>query len=39
MVVELDRVIDSCGYGVPLFKYQGEEINCKPGPENADSRD
>jgi hypothetical protein len=24
VVVELTRVTDSCGYGVPLFKYEGE---------------
>jgi hypothetical protein len=24
IVVELTRVTDSCGYGVPLFKYEGE---------------
>jgi Pyridoxamine 5'-phosphate oxidase len=24
IVVEIDRVIDSCGYGVPRFKYEGE---------------
>jgi hypothetical protein len=24
VVVELTRVTDSCGYGVPLFKYDGE---------------
>lgn len=24
IVVELDRVTDSCGYGVPLFEYKGE---------------
>ena len=24
IVVELTRVTDSCGYGVPLFKYDGE---------------
>jgi predicted pyridoxine 5'-phosphate oxidase superfamily flavin-nucleotide-binding protein len=24
IVVELARVVDSCGYGVPLFKYEGE---------------
>jgi Pyridoxamine 5'-phosphate oxidase len=24
IVVELARVTDSCGYGVPLFKYEGE---------------
>jgi hypothetical protein len=24
MVAELDRISDSCGFGVPLFSYQGE---------------
>jgi hypothetical protein len=24
IVVELTRITDSCGYGVPLFKYEGE---------------
>lgn len=24
IVIELDRVTDSCGYGVPLFEYQGD---------------
>lgn len=24
IVVEVTRVVDSCGYGVPLFKYEGE---------------
>ena len=24
IVVEIDRVQDSCGYGVPLFRYEGE---------------
>jgi predicted pyridoxine 5'-phosphate oxidase superfamily flavin-nucleotide-binding protein len=24
IVVELSRVTDSCGYGVPLFKYEGD---------------
>ncbi len=24
IVIELTRVTDSCGYGVPLFKYEGE---------------
>lgn len=24
IVVELSRIKDSCGYGVPLFKYEGE---------------
>jgi hypothetical protein len=24
IVVEVDRITDSCGYGVPLFKYEGE---------------
>ena len=38
IVVELTRVTDSCGYGVPLFKYDGEreQLNAwarKQGPE------
>ena len=24
VVVQISRVQDSCGYGVPLFKYEGE---------------
>jgi hypothetical protein len=24
IIVELDRITDSCGYGVPLFEYEGE---------------
>ncbi|MGO9061199.1 MAG: pyridoxamine 5'-phosphate oxidase family protein [Candidatus Binataceae bacterium] len=24
IVVELDRIADSCGYGVPLYSYEGE---------------
>ena len=24
VVVDVDRIIDSCGYGVPLYEYQGE---------------
>lgn len=24
IVVEVDRITDSCGYGVPLFEYKGE---------------
>jgi predicted pyridoxine 5'-phosphate oxidase superfamily flavin-nucleotide-binding protein len=24
IVIEVERVVDSCGYGVPLFKYEGE---------------
>lgn len=24
IVIEVERVSDSCGYGVPLFKYEGE---------------
>jgi predicted pyridoxine 5'-phosphate oxidase superfamily flavin-nucleotide-binding protein len=26
IVVEITRVKDSCGYGVPLFKYEGERM-------------
>ncbi len=38
IVVELTRVIDSCGYGVPVFKYAGEREQLhawarKKGPE------
>ena len=38
IVVELTRVTDSCGYGVPLFKYEGERQQLhawarKQGPE------
>jgi len=29
IVVELTRVTDSCGYGVPLFKYEGEREQLK----------
>jgi len=42
IVVELDRVIDSCGYGVPLFKYEGQRTQLqawarKRGPEGLKS--
>ncbi|HSY93194.1 MAG TPA: pyridoxamine 5'-phosphate oxidase family protein [Candidatus Binatus sp.] len=38
IVVELDRITDSCGYGVPLMKYEGEREQLfswarKKGPE------
>jgi predicted pyridoxine 5'-phosphate oxidase superfamily flavin-nucleotide-binding protein len=38
ILVELTRVTDSCGYGVPLFKYEGEREQLfawasKKGPE------
>jgi hypothetical protein len=38
IVVELTRVTDSCGYGVPLFNYEGERPQLhawarKQGPE------
>ncbi|MGB9363034.1 MAG: pyridoxamine 5'-phosphate oxidase family protein [Candidatus Sulfotelmatobacter sp.] len=38
IIVELTRVTDSCGYGVPLFHYQGEREQLatwarKKGPE------
>jgi hypothetical protein len=38
VVVEITRVMDSCGYGVPLMKYEGERRHLfdwarKKGPE------
>jgi hypothetical protein len=38
IVVKVNRVTDSCGYGVPLFKYEGERPQLhawarKQGPE------
>jgi hypothetical protein len=38
VVVDVNRVTDSCGYGVPLFKYEGERPQLhawarKQGPE------
>jgi hypothetical protein len=38
IVVDVNRVTDSCGYGVPLFKYEGERTQLhawarKQGPE------
>jgi hypothetical protein len=38
VVVEVSRVQDSCGYGVPLFKYEGERTQLQAwahhrGPE------
>lgn len=38
IVVELSRINDSCGYGVPLFKYEGERTQLQAwarhrGPE------
>jgi hypothetical protein len=38
IIVELTRVTDSCGYGVPLFQYEGEREQLgawarKQGPE------
>ena len=35
MVVEVTRISDSCGYGVPLLKYEGERRHCRPGAANA----
>jgi len=29
IVVEITRVTDSCGYGVPLFKYEGDREQLK----------
>jgi hypothetical protein len=38
IVIELTRIADSCGYGVPLLKYEGERPHiaawaCKKGPD------
>jgi len=38
IVVDVDRITDSCGYGVPLLKYEGERTQLaawarKQGPE------
>jgi hypothetical protein len=38
IVIELTRIADSCGYGVPLLKYEGERSQMaawasKKGPE------
>ena len=40
--VELDRIADSCGYGVPLFQYKGERSQIaewaeRKGPEGLRS--
>jgi|SRR5579875_68571 hypothetical protein len=37
VVVSLDRIADSCGYGVPRYRYQGERSQlldwaCRKGP-------
>jgi len=42
IVVELDRITDSCGYGVPLLRYEGERPQLsawarKKGPEGLSS--
>jgi len=42
IVVELTRVADSCGYGVPLMKYEAERSQLfdwtrKKGPEGLDA--
>lgn len=34
ILVELTRVTDSCGYGVPLFKYEGEREQLKAWARN-----
>ena len=34
IVVELTRVTDSCGYGVPLFKYEGERTQLQAWARN-----
>jgi predicted pyridoxine 5'-phosphate oxidase superfamily flavin-nucleotide-binding protein len=34
IVVELTRVTDSCGYGVPLFRYEGEREQLRAWARN-----
>jgi len=34
IVIELTRVKDSCGYGVPLFKYEGERTQLRAWARN-----
>jgi hypothetical protein len=34
IVVEITRVQDSCGYGVPLFKYEGERTQLRAWAKN-----
>jgi len=34
IVIELTRVKDSCGYGVPLFKYEGERTQLQAWARN-----
>lgn len=34
IVVEITRVTDSCGYGVPLFKYEGERTQLQAWPRH-----
>jgi hypothetical protein len=34
IVVEITRVQDSCGYGVPLFKYEGERTQLRAWARN-----
>jgi hypothetical protein len=42
IVVELDRISDSCGYGVPFMTYEGERPQLfararKKGPEGLET--
>jgi hypothetical protein len=42
ILVELTRITDSCGYGVPLFKYEGEREQLfawarKKGPDGLET--
>ena len=32
VLVEVVRVADSCGYGVPLMKHEGDRPTCRCGP-------
>jgi hypothetical protein len=38
IVVEVNRIADSCGYGVPLLRYVGQPSSCWSGPEAVGRR-
>ena len=38
IAVEVDRVADSCGYGVPLMSYQGERPSRRRGSSGSCAR-
>ena len=36
IVVDLDRIADSCGFGVPTFEYQGQRSRLASWSEHRD---